>query len=248
MTSCMVFFTIVAQIRFTTEVMFMSDALPNKNRTLAKLRQKMSELEQSSTDISQLTDNPNTEFLSEKTLSVQSQDDTDLNSECLNTGFTEQEQNKQEIYKQLRHKITRFLSKREHSVAELVQKLSLQEFAEPDIHHVLDKFVQNGIQSDTRFTFHFVRNCMMKGQGLSRVKQALKAHDIDSAMLHQALEELDVDWYAKAYEVKCKKFGDEVEKDWSKKQKQMRFLQYRGFSQDQISFAISENANEDLNN
>lgn len=222
----------------------MSQATPNKNKTLAELREKMSQLEQSRTDISDFVDAPDTLFLEPKmSQKQQSEHSTTLDAVTNNADADDAAVAKKETYKQLRHKITRLLSKREHSVAEIVQKLSQQEFIVSDIHAVLDKFVENGIQSDARFTFHFVRNCTMKGQGLSRVKQALKVHNIDSSMLHEALDELEIDWYSNAYAVKCKKFGEEVETDWQKKQKQMRFLQYRGFSQDQISFAISEKPN-----
>ena len=240
----MVFFTIIAQIRFTTEVMFMSQVTPNKDKTLAVLREKMSQLEQSTTDISDFVDTPETSFLEPDMNQEKSFDDSiSQHTFIKNIDADDTAVAKKETYKQLRHKITRLLSKREHSVAEIVQKLSQQEFIVSDIHAVLDKFVENGIQSDARFTFHFVRNCTMKGQGLSRVKQALKVHNIDSSMLHEALDELEIDWYSNAYAVKCKKFGEEVETDWQKKQKQMRFLQYRGFSQDQISFAMSEKPN-----
>ncbi len=248
----MVFFTIIAQIRFTKEVMFMSQATPNKDKTLAVLREKMSQLEQSTTDISNFVDTPDTSFLEpdkgqKKSLydSLSQHDSISQHAFISNADADDIAIAKKETYKQLRHKITRLLSKREHSVAEIIQKLSQQEFSTSDIHTVLDKFVENGIQSDARFTFHFVRNCMMKGQGLSRVKQALKVHNIDSSILHEALDELEIDWYSRAYEVKCKKFGEEVETDWQKKQKQMRFLQYRGFSQDQISFAITESPKDE---
>jgi regulatory protein len=122
----------------------------------------------------------------------------------------------------IRHKITRLLAKREHSVAEIQQKLGQQGLNSDHVDDVLAKFIAKDIQSDYRFTFHFVRNCMAKGQGLARIKQALQP-----------------DWYELAYEVKCKKYSTARETDWTLKQKQMRFLQYRGFSQDEINFALS---------
>lgn len=139
----------------------------------------------------------------------------------------------------IRHKITRLLAKREHSVAEIQQKLGQQELNNEDVNAVLAQFIAKDIQSDARFTFHFVRNCMAKGQGLSRIKQALYPHDIHEAMLSEALAELQPDWYELAYEVKCKKYSAMRETDWTLKQKQMRFLQYRGFSQDEINYAIN---------
>ncbi len=47
-----------------------------------------------------------------------------------------------------------------------------------------------------------------------------------------------IDWVEQAYQLKVKKFGEEVEKDPKLKAKQMRFLQYRGFDLDVIMKAI----------
>lgn len=146
-----------------------------------------------------------------------------------------QQDNPQRI---IRHKVTRLLAKREHSYAELLQKLEVLALPERDVIHVLQQFVAKDIQSDARFTFHFVRNCMAKGQGLSRIKQALYSHNISENMLSDALDELQPDWFELAYQVKCKKFAAYPETDWTVKQKQMRFLQYRGFNQEQISHAV----------
>jgi regulatory protein len=151
-----------------------------------------------------------------------------------------QQDNPQRI---IRHKITRLLAKREHSYAELLQKLEVLALPEHDVTHVLQQFVAKDIQSDARFTFHFVRNCMAKGQGLSRIKQALYPHQIDESMLNEALAELQPDWFALAYQVKCKKYAVYPETDWTLKQKQMRFLQYRGFNQEQISHAVDYQEN-----
>lgn len=139
----------------------------------------------------------------------------------------------------IRHKITRLLARREHSVAEIQQKLSQQYLDSDDVNNVLAQFIAKDIQSDARFTYHFVRNCMAKGQGLSRIKQALYSHDISGAMLAKALDELEPDWYELAYNVKCKKYSVVPETDWHLKQKQKRFLQYRGFGQDEIDYAVN---------
>ena len=48
----------------------------------------------------------------------------------------------------------------------------------------------------------------------------------------------NIDWVEQAYQLKVKKFGEEVEKDPKLKAKQMRFLQYRGFDLDVIMKAI----------
>ncbi len=138
----------------------------------------------------------------------------------------------------IRHKITRLLARREQSYAELSQKLAMLDVEHNDIESVLQQFVDKDLQSDRRFTEHFVRNCMVKGQGLSRIKQALFGHNIDSGLLNEVLAEIQPDWFELAYQVKCKKYAMYPETEWELKQKQMRFLQYRGFNQEQITHAV----------
>ncbi|MET1219656.1 MAG: regulatory protein RecX [Glaciecola sp.] len=155
--------------------------------------------------------------------------------------FTEPDD--RETKQQLRHKITRLLARREHSYAELVQKLSnpvnRDDFPNELILEVLQQFVDKDIQSDARFTYHFIRNGLAKGQGWQRIKQAASPHNLDNSLLQATVEELDIDWFEHALAVKIKKFGEEVEQDFTKRQKQMRFLQYRGFSHDEIAFAVT---------
>jgi regulatory protein len=55
----------------------------------------------------------------------------------------------------------------------------------------------------------------------------------------------EIDWWQLAYQVKEKKFGDLVEKDWKQKQRQHRFLLNRGFNIDQINYAIALQASTD---
>lgn len=143
-----------------------------------------------------------------------------------------------EIQRKIRHQLTRMLAKREHSQKECLDKLSQKGFEEHDIWDVLSQFVAKDIQSDARFTFHFIRNAIYKGQGWFRIKQSLQAHTLDTACINDALQELTPNWFDLAYAAKEKRFGREVETDFQAKQKQMRFLQYRGFSLEEIDHAV----------
>jgi regulatory protein len=60
----------------------------------------------------------------------------------------------------------------------------------------------------------------------------------------QVLEDRHDDWGALARNVRLRKFGANVPDDFREKARQMRFLQYRGFEQDQIRAAISRDAND----
>ena len=139
----------------------------------------------------------------------------------------------------IRHHITHMLSRREHSQKECVDKLLLKGYGEDEIWEVLSQFTAKGIQSDARFVYHFIRHSMQKGQGWFRIKQGIKAHNIESFMVDEALAELEPDWYELAYQVKVKRFGESTAENIQDKQKQMRFLQYRGFNMEEIEHATS---------
>ena len=60
--------------------------------------------------------------------------------------------------------ITKYLSIREHSRLELVNKLSEKGYDTNDIHLALEEFSNRDIQSDDRFTEEFVRSRIKKGK------------------------------------------------------------------------------------
>nr|MBP9786841.1 regulatory protein RecX [Acinetobacter sp.] len=73
--------------------------------------------------------------------------------------------------------------------------------------------------------------------GLQRIKQVLKAKQLDAELITEELQ--DVDWLEQAYQLKVKKFGEEVTHDPKIKARQIRFLQYRGFDMDVIMKTIA---------
>ena len=51
----------------------------------------------------------------------------------------------------------------------------------------------------------------------------------------EAFKAAEIDWFALAVTVRCKRFGEAVPADFKERAKQQRFLQYRGFSHEQIT-------------
>ena len=58
-------------------------------------------------------------------------------------------------------------------------------------------------------------------------------------LVDDVLGHIDEDWRALATEVRVKKFGRSRPAEFKDKARQMRFLQYRGFEQDQVRAAVS---------
>lgn len=150
---------------------------------------------------------------------------------------------KNDTQKVIRHSITHFLSRREHGFFELTQKLAQKGFDESDIVVLLEQFKQSDIQSDYRFAQMRIRSGVSKGQGLKRIKEGVKQLRVDQQDFARALSECEVDWFELAHTVKVKRFGENIVSDPKDKAKQQRFLQYRGFSFEQIDHALTNTTN-----
>ena len=68
----------------------------------------------------------------------------------------------------------------------------------------------------------------------NRIKQELRQKGLDSLLVEQAIEDLDVDWFELCLKVKGKKFADDAPQDVKEKAKVVRYLQYRGHSMNVI--------------
>ena len=135
--------------------------------------------------------------------------------------------------------ITRMLARREHAQSEIIRKLTEKGFELSDFLSILEEFVEAGIQSDSRYADMRLRACVSKGQGFLRIKRDLMLTKVSESDIEQAFRDNDVDWFELALQVKVKRFGDAVERDLKLKQKQIRFLQYRGFDHEQIQYALN---------
>ena len=135
--------------------------------------------------------------------------------------------------------ITRMLSRREHAYAELIRKLQQKGFQTNAFVPVLEEYRDAGIQSDARFAEMKVRAGAAKGHGPGRVKMDCQQWQVDEHLVDQAIQENEIDWFELALQVRAKKYGIERISDREQRYKQMRFLQYRGFYQDHIEYALS---------
>ena len=138
----------------------------------------------------------------------------------------------------IRHKLTRLLSRREHSQTELRKKLSDLEVSTDIIDETIKKFAEKDIQSDLRFAEAVVRGAYYRGKGPVFIERELNNHNIDFALVRELVNDDNFDWFESSKAIRVKRFGEDLPDDWTAKQKQMRFLQYRGFAQEQIKYAF----------
>ncbi|MSP53223.1 MAG: regulatory protein RecX [Gammaproteobacteria bacterium] len=130
------------------------------------------------------------------------------------------------------------LAYREHSRLELRNKLLLREFEPESIEPILDSLVRDNLLNDQRFAEAYTRMRARRGFGSIRIKQELNERGIANELITNAIRSTELDWWQLVAEQKQKKFGTVVAKDFPERAKQMRFLQYRGFDNEQIRFAV----------
>ncbi|QHH97390.1 regulatory protein RecX [Acinetobacter dispersus] len=135
------------------------------------------------------------------------------------------------------------LTRRDYSKAELISKLNLYAINPDEVANLVEELAQQNYQSDQRVAELTLASQIRKGKGLQRIKQALKAKQLDAELITEELQE--VDWLDQAYQLKVKKFGEEVATDPKIKAKQVRFLQYRGFDMGVIMKAIARTSEEE---
>ncbi len=138
----------------------------------------------------------------------------------------------------IRHKLTRLLSRREHSQTELRKKLAELALDKDLVDETIQRFAEKDIQSDLRYAEAVVRGAYRKGKGPVFVERELNNHNIDFHTVKTLVGDEGFDWFESSKAVRIKRFGADLPEDWAAKQKQMRFLQYRGFTQEQIKYAF----------
>jgi len=141
--------------------------------------------------------------------------------------------------KEARKKAMDYLARREHGRSELFDKLTRFGFEADVADDAVARLVEDGLQRDVRFAEAFVRSRINQGKGPLRIRADLREKGVNDGVTEDGIREADQDWNALAVEVRLKKFGAECPAEFKEKVRQMRFLQSRGFEQDQIQAAVS---------
>ncbi|MDV6317074.1 regulatory protein RecX [Idiomarina sp. HP20-50] len=140
----------------------------------------------------------------------------------------------------LRDSAFRLLAMREQSRSELKRKLIQKQWPAEMVVRVIDELNKEGWQSDERFANSFIREKVRQQQGrLKILAQATQQKGVSAGLVESILDSMDVDWFELCAELKQKKFGDDNpvdEKEWSR---QVRFLQQRGFTPEQIFACVN---------
>ena len=138
------------------------------------------------------------------------------------------------------HAGIQYLTYREHSHQELVKKLNNKGYDQQEIKTALDRLAQSGLLSNRRFAESYTNNRRRKGYGPQRITLELQDRGIPPEVIAEVLDIADNPWSNEAFQVWKKRFKGALPKDYKERAKQMRFLQYRGFTKEQIDAVFSK--------
>jgi regulatory protein len=136
----------------------------------------------------------------------------------------------------LKARALRFLSLREHSRLELGRKLSKYAEEGDDVNALLDLLEKNNWLSQERFSESLIHRRAAR-YGNSRIVAELQSHGVNGEALQELKSNLADTEIERACDVWQRKFGS-VATDPQERNKQMRFLLQRGFSQRAVMKAL----------
>ena len=131
-----------------------------------------------------------------------------------------------------------FLARREHGEQEITQKLIARGFDTEIVEAAISTLISDGLLSDSRFAEAFVYSRFKKGSGPQKIHAELQQRGIDDDLISVCMETIGDQWRQRVREVREKKFGLESPRDFKERSRQMRFLQQRGFTSEQIRGAF----------
>ena len=129
------------------------------------------------------------------------------------------------------------LSRREHSVTELKNKLKKFNPDSSDLLDVLEKLKSSNFLDDERFAASFIRSKAESGYGPNYISQYLLKKGISSDQYD--MYSLEIDWEDKCL-IQYNKKSRNQKTNFKEKEKILRFLAYRGFSYEIIKNALKD--------
>jgi regulatory protein len=136
------------------------------------------------------------------------------------------------------------VARREYSTGEATEALIRKGYDATVVAATVAELQEERLLDDVRYAEALVRMLTGRGQGPQRVRHALTEAGITAEAAAAALDTAP-DWMLLAADVRRRKFGARIPRDWPGRARQMRFLQYRGFSKDHIASALGGTGADD---
>jgi regulatory protein len=129
------------------------------------------------------------------------------------------------------------LARRDYASEDLRRKLLEKGYDVAVVAPLLDALRAEKLLDDRRYTENFVSYHAARGQGPLRVRADLRRHGLEGILVEECLDAFP-DWIVQLRKAQQKKFGAKPPSNYADKQRQAKFLGYRGFTSAQIRMAL----------
>jgi regulatory protein len=129
------------------------------------------------------------------------------------------------------------LARRDHASGDLRRKLLEKGYDAAVVAPLLEALRAEKLLDDRRYAENFVAYHAARGQGPVRVRADLRRHGLEGPLVEECLDGFS-DWIVQLQKARQKKFGTPLPGSYADKQRQARFLGYRGFTSAQIRMAL----------
>ncbi len=129
------------------------------------------------------------------------------------------------------------LARRDHACGDLRQKLLHKGFDAGIVGEVMERLRTEKLVDDRRYVESFIGFRAARGQGPRRVRAELRKLGLAEELVEEAIGGYG-DWGGQLLKARQKRFGAALPTDDADRQRQARFLGYRGFTGAQIRMAI----------
>jgi regulatory protein len=102
---------------------------------------------------------------------------------------------------------------------------------------VIERLVAEHLLDDRRYVDNFVGVHAARGEGPLRVRAKLHQIGVTGPLVDECLAAFP-DWLTPAQTARRKKFGASLPSDYAERQRQARFLRYRGYTGPQVRAAM----------
>ncbi len=137
------------------------------------------------------------------------------------------------------------LARRDHASGELRRKLRDKGYDPTLVDEVIDRLIAEKLVDDHRYVETFIGFHAARGHGPQRVRSDLQKLALQRELVEEALCAFG-DWMPHLHKARQKKFGAQLPTHYSDKQRQARFLAYRGYTGAQIRMALGFDTDIDL--
>ena len=130
------------------------------------------------------------------------------------------------------------LAGRDFARNELAHRLLRRGYQAAIVTTVVEGLAAQRLLSESRFVEQFIRQHAGRGHGPVRIRVELRERGVAQGDIDEGLAAATEDWAGIARETRRKRFGLSPPGDYRERARQARFLQYRGFSAEQVRAAL----------